>query len=100
VVGFCPLLPPFNPSVKVHDLHVVGVPLLPYETNSVLLRDANTVLARSVTLKLFEKVAGEDLQVLELDGRLQDHELPTSLSLQISRNDDTFGAFVYRLRLR
>src|SRR5713101_2866404 len=57
-------------SVVINDLYVVGVTVLPDETNTVLIVDPNAVLPRSVALENFQPIAGEFRQVAPLARRV------------------------------
>jgi len=56
--------------VIVHDLHIVGVPVVPDETDPVLIVDANAVLATPVARERLEPVARKHRQVAELSSRV------------------------------
>lgn len=50
----------------VDDLHVVGVPVVPDEADTVLIVDTNAVLATPVPGKRLKPVAGESCEVTRL----------------------------------
>lgn len=58
----------------VHDFHVVR-PFIPQETDSPLPIDANAVLSRPITAKLFQPVRRRHLQIVHAPGSLQLKEL-------------------------
>src|SRR5947207_11479294 len=49
----------------VHDLHAVGVAVLPDEADAPLVVDANAMLPRPVALQRLEPVAGRHAQRIE-----------------------------------
>jgi hypothetical protein len=86
--------------MEVHDLDVVRMSLLPLKADSILLGNANAVLAAAVTLELFEIVTRQDLEVLEHDRSVEDHELAPRVAVKPSREDHTIGALEHGLGLR
>jgi hypothetical protein len=52
----------------VGDFDVARIAVVPFETEAVLIVDANAVLARAITLQGFEAVAGRDSQFIECGG--------------------------------
>jgi hypothetical protein len=61
--------------VIVHNLHIVGVPVVPDETNAVLIVHPNAVLSASVACERLDSVAGESRQIAELASRVELLEL-------------------------
>ena len=80
--------------MKIYNLDIVRMPLLPHEAKSILLGDANAMLTGSVSFELFQNIAAQDLQVSELDGRIENHELSTCATEQFSGKNHAFCAFV------
>lgn len=62
----------------VHDLHIIGVPIVPDEADAVLIVHANAVLAPPVASERLEPVTGERRQVAEFASRVQLLQLPLS----------------------
>jgi hypothetical protein len=62
--------------VVVSDFNVKGISVFPSETDSPLIVDADTVLARTVTLQSFQTVAGWDPQILQLDSIFKEPQFP------------------------
>jgi len=60
--------------VVVDDLNVKRVAVLPAEANPPLIVDTDTVLTRSVTLELFQPIAGRNPQVVQCLGRVDQAE--------------------------
>jgi hypothetical protein len=46
----------------------VGIAVAPHEAHAELIVDANAVLAFSITVQLFQPVAGRDSQILQSHG--------------------------------
>ena len=69
----------------IHDLHVVGVIVLPAETDPPLIVDPDAVLALPVACKRLEPVPGRDSEILQRHRCLQQVELPLRLSLNVRR---------------
>ena len=64
--------------VIVHDLHIVSVPVVPYEADAILIVDPNAVLSTSIACERLEPVAGECRKVTEVVGRMYLLKLPLS----------------------
>jgi hypothetical protein len=62
--------------VVVSDFNIKGVSLFPSETDSPLIVDADTVLARTITLQRFQTVAWWDPQILQLDSIFKEPKFP------------------------
>ena len=54
----------------VHDLHIVGVRVVPDETDAVLIVDPNAVLAAPVARERLDPVARKRREVAELSSRV------------------------------
>ena len=52
-------------SVIIDDFHVVRIPALPAEANTILVVDADAVLPAAVAFQRFKTVAGQHGKVLE-----------------------------------
>ena len=85
----------------VDDLHVVGVPAVPPETDPPPLVDPDAVLSRPLARKFLEPVPWWDTQVTECSGGIKDHELPQGCAVQATRKvahslalEDLLGGFV------
>src|ERR1022692_1681636 len=65
----------FFSSVVVRDLHVVGVPLAPHETDTVLVVDANAMLACAIAFEPLQPVARRQRQVAQRSGRVHHLQL-------------------------
>ena len=76
------------------------MPLFPHEANTVLLRDANAVLTCPVAFQFLKIIAGQDLQILELDSGVENHELAACAAQQTRRQDNAFRALVDGFALR
>jgi hypothetical protein len=70
--------------VIVHDFYFEGIPIFPTEADSPLVIDPNAVLARSVTIKLLQAVAGQG-QVSQAGCRIQLLQLPNGLISNASK---------------
>jgi len=57
--------------VIVRDLHPASASLTPLETDSVLLVDANAMLAFPISFEPLQPVAGRQSQVAQRSGRIQ-----------------------------
>jgi hypothetical protein len=55
-------------SVVVDDLHVLGVAILPDETDPVLIVDPDAVLTTPVPGQRFQPIAGKRRQIANLSG--------------------------------
>jgi len=71
--------------VIVRDFNVVGVGADPAETDSPLIVNANAVLTCSITLQLFEPVAGWNAQVFQTLGGIQHSKFAKHEVLEIRR---------------
>jgi hypothetical protein len=50
-------------SMVIDQFNLVGVAILPIETNPVLFVDSNAVLPLSISLEFFQTIAGRNSQV-------------------------------------
>jgi hypothetical protein len=57
------------------NLHVVGVSVAPHKTDTPLVVDADTVLARTVTFQLMKSVTRRHSQIHQVFGRVQHQKL-------------------------
>jgi hypothetical protein len=57
--------------VIIHDLHIVSVPVVPDETDAILIVDPNAVLSTPIACERLEPVAGEYCEVTEVVRRLE-----------------------------
>jgi hypothetical protein len=64
--------------VIIHDLHIVGIPVVPDEADAVLIVNPNAVLSAPVAREGLEPVAWEGCQITEFLGCIQLLELPLS----------------------
>ena len=62
----------------VHDLHVVGIPVMPDEADAVLIVDPDAVLPSSVACQRFEAIARERGEIAELPSSMQLLQFPLS----------------------
>jgi hypothetical protein len=56
--------------VIVHDLHIVSVPVVPDDADTILIVDPNAVLSTPIACERFEPVAGECHKITEVVGRM------------------------------
>src|SRR5271166_6190762 len=64
-----------SPSMIVHELDVIGVPVAPHEANAPLLIDADRMLAAPFTRQRLEPVARRNAQVVEPRDRFKQEQL-------------------------
>jgi len=69
--------------VVVNDFYVVGVALLPAETDTPLLVYPDTVLALALTLEGLEAIGGRHPEVLKVLGPIEHPELSESATLDV-----------------
>ncbi len=60
----------------VCDLNVVGIVLMPDETNPVLVVDSDAVLPATIPTQFFQAVAGRESQVIKFKRSVQHREFP------------------------
>jgi hypothetical protein len=61
----------------IHDLHVFCMPVTPYEADTPLIIDADTVLPFPISLQGFQSVRRREAQILQTGGgidRVEFHE--------------------------
>ena len=75
----------------IHDLHVVGVIVLPAETDPPLIIDPDAVPVLAVACKRLEPVPGRHPEIPQRHCRIQQIKYPLRLPLDILR--DFPGAF-------
>ena len=72
----------------IDDLDIVGLAIVPPETNTPLVIDPNAVLAVSITRELFQAISRRDAQVIQSFRRINEQELssapPDAMSLRSS----------------
>jgi len=78
-------LPLHSPPVVVNDSYVVGVALLPAETDAPLVVYPDTVLALALTLEGLEAIGGRHPEVLKALGPIEHPELSQSATLEVRR---------------
>jgi hypothetical protein len=71
--------------VIVDDPDVVGIAILPAETDPPLLIDPNAMLSRSAPLEFLESITGRDAEVLKLLGGVDEDELAEHRAMELSR---------------
>jgi hypothetical protein len=57
--------------VVVHNLNLVSVPIFPLKADSILVIDANAVLAFSIASEALQPIAGRHGQVAQCSGGIQ-----------------------------
>lgn len=67
--------------VIVDNLHVIGVTILPFETDPPLIIDSDAVLTRSPTSQPFEAVSRRYAEISEAYGGIQNSKLTECNSL-------------------
>jgi hypothetical protein len=86
----------------VHYFYLVSVSAAPFETDTPLVVDADTVLAGSVSSKLFQPVGRGNTQIIQGCGIVQHAQFPQRHLLDVSRkfprdfpleNQPGFGIF-------
>src|SRR6266699_5013673 len=70
--------------VVVHDLHLLR-PVVPDETNTPLLVDANAVLSGAISPQSLQPVSRRPAQVFEVHGVIQEHQLAACPHLDLGR---------------
>jgi hypothetical protein len=68
----------------IHNLNVVRVSVDPFEANSPLLIDANTMLTFSITLQSFQTIAWRHGQIFQADSSVDQLQLLKRLLLYIA----------------
>jgi hypothetical protein len=69
----------------INDLHVIGIALAPFKTNTPLVVDANTVLALTVARQFFEVVGWWYTQILQRVSAIKQLKLPPYTTLNVLR---------------
>lgn len=90
----CPMH--FANSVVIHDLDLVGIPLLPEKADSPTIVDADAVLSFPVARKRVQAIPGRRPQIVELPGIVQNHQLCLRSALYLRRKLPASFAVRYR----
>lgn len=86
--------------VVVDDFDAISRSILPYETDSILVIDADAVLALPVTLECLQPISGVRVQIFQASCRLQVQKFPlcnagdSFESLNADTHRHLFGFFV------
>src|SRR5208283_959736 len=73
------------PSMIIHELDVVGVPVAPDETDAPLLVDANGMLSAPLAAERLKPVARRRAQVVEPRNRIEQKQLSDGTLGDVSR---------------
>jgi hypothetical protein len=76
----------------VHDFNVPWACRGPYETDTELIVDSNTVLSAPVSLQRFEPIARRDAQVEKVCGPIQHCQLSHRDRLDADKRSDSLSA--------
>jgi hypothetical protein len=70
--------------VVIHDLYIVSARVLPPETHTPPIVDANAIFARSVACELLEAIARRKAQILERLRRIDEEQFAESDALELA----------------
>ena len=68
----------------IHDLDILCVAIMPAETDSPLVVDADAVLTLPAACQFLESIAWRDSQILDCVGRIKHRQFSKGRSLHIS----------------
>jgi hypothetical protein len=88
--------------VVVSDFNVVGISILPFETNAPLFVDSYAVLASSIALQRFQSITRQRLQIFQRSSSADDEQLAQRVYLNALRQPSyrclipyAFGVLVF-----
>ncbi len=87
-------------SVIVDDFYIVGILVTPNEADTVLIVDADAVLAPAITLERFKSIARRNSKVVKLERCVENGELLPCRDANVGRNAAGFARFPEQARVR